>query len=61
MQNIINNSPGVHVIARSAFYDHIEHFGARTSYNSQTFPFMPGNQFEMLVSIQPTYWEVYLN
>ena len=58
MQNIINNSPGVHVIGRSAFYNNLEHSVARTSYNNQTFPYMPGNQFEMLVSIKPTFWEV---
>ena len=45
MQNIINSTPGVHVIHISAFYDNIEHSVTRTYYNSQTFPFMPGNQF----------------
>jgi len=58
MQNIINNSPGVHVIHRSIFNANQPLFITRTSYNSQTFPFLPGNYFEMLITIQKTFWEV---
>lgn len=57
-QNQINFAPDSHRVQYSIFSNGLQSTTSSLYYNNQTFPFLPGKYFEMLVTLTSAYWEV---
>jgi hypothetical protein len=57
-QNPINFATGSHRVQSSIFSNYSQTSVSSVYFNNQTFPFLPGKYFEMLVTLNSSYWEV---